>query len=71
MIFERLYRDKRQCPYCGGYDVARSQRRGFHESFLLLVLRLRPYRCLECRSRFFAYAEAVRVQTPQQGSEAA
>jgi len=70
MVLRFPYRSERQCPYCGCYDVARSRRRGFHESFFLL-LRLRPYRCLECRKRFFGYAEAVRVEAPDEANKAA
>ena len=64
------YRAQRQCPDCGSHDVARSRRRGL-DSVLLVLLRLRPYRCRHCAERFFAYSAAFRVPSHHEESQAA
>jgi len=40
------------CPYCQSDLTHRSRTRGILE-FLLVFLRIRPYRCNECDRRFF------------------
>jgi hypothetical protein len=42
----------RPCPYCLSPQVTRSRRRNVWERVLILML-LRPYRCLECDARFY------------------
>jgi len=43
------------CPECGGDDIARSRTRTVIERFAKVVLRIRAYRCLDCRRRFFGW----------------
>ena len=43
------------CPECGGDDVARSRTRTIIERFAKVALRIRAYRCLDCRRRFFGW----------------
>lgn len=42
------------CPYCGDGHFHRSRQRGVLERLLLRILRLRPYRCSLCATRFYA-----------------
>jgi hypothetical protein len=44
---------KHKCPSCGSENVRHS---GLHGPFdrLLLLFRIRPYRCQECDYRFYA-----------------
>lgn len=42
----------RVCPSCGSKNVSRSARRNFVERALSLF-RVLPYRCQDCRYRFF------------------
>lgn len=44
----------RACPKCGSVNVHRSRRRHFPEHLLALVL-LRPYRCFDCKTRYFGW----------------
>jgi predicted RNA-binding Zn-ribbon protein involved in translation (DUF1610 family) len=43
------------CPECGGDDIARSRTRTVIERFAKIALRIRAYRCLDCRRRFFGW----------------
>lgn len=49
---------KRSCPYCRSRDIRRSRRRGLMEKYVLPLILLRPYRCMQCDLRhpglFFA-----------------
>ena len=51
---------KRSCPNCSSLEVFRSHRRGFIERYVLLPLRMRPYRCIKCDTRFYALADFQR-----------
>jgi transposase-like protein len=42
----------RACPKCGSTDVRRSMRRKMMD-YVLGQIGLAPYRCRNCRSRFF------------------
>jgi hypothetical protein len=44
---------QRTCPCCPSRRVSRSHRRGIFERYLLSSVRIRPYRCDECDSRFY------------------
>jgi len=44
---------KRPCPYCGGFEVFRSHRRGTMERYLLRAVGVRPFRCVNCDARFY------------------
>jgi hypothetical protein len=46
--------DPLNCPACGSANTRRSQRRNVFEN-ALRALRLRPWRCLDCQSRFFRF----------------
>jgi hypothetical protein len=48
---------KRSCPHCSSVEVFRSHRRGFIEKYVLHPFRMRPYRCVECDTRFYALAD--------------
>jgi hypothetical protein len=41
------------CPECASVKIARSQRRGLNEAWMLWAERLAPYRCTDCEARFF------------------
>jgi hypothetical protein len=47
---------KRDCPQCRSIETSRSRRRGTVERYLLTVIGLRPFRCLNCDARFYAFA---------------
>jgi hypothetical protein len=44
---------RRVCPFCRSADVRRSKRRGFFELYLLRLVLLRPFRCMECDRRHY------------------
>jgi len=44
-----------QCPLCGGDEISLSRRREIHEFLLLPVLLLRPFRCKDCRHRYYGF----------------
>jgi hypothetical protein len=46
---------KRNCPQCRSIATSRSHRRGTVERFLLTVIGLRPFRCLNCDARFYSF----------------
>jgi len=46
--------DKRPCPHCRSTETSRSRRHGSVERFLLRVIGVLPYRCLDCDARFYA-----------------
>jgi hypothetical protein len=47
---------KRNCPFCRSIETFRSHRRGTVERYLLAVVSVRPFRCLNCDARFYAFA---------------
>jgi hypothetical protein len=47
--------NKRVCPHCRSLETSRSHRHGGVERYLLRVIGLLPYRCLDCDSRFYAF----------------
>jgi predicted RNA-binding Zn-ribbon protein involved in translation (DUF1610 family) len=48
--------EKRQCPNCGSVENSRSHRNNPLEKYLLGAIGVRPYRCLNCGVRFYAYS---------------
>lgn len=42
-----------ECPGCSSLDVRRSRRSGFIDRFQHLVLGKLPYRCRNCKRRFY------------------
>jgi hypothetical protein len=48
-----LHTSERICPCCGSRRLSRSHRRGLIERYVLSALRMRPYRCDVCDSRFY------------------
>ena len=49
---------KRPCPYCRSVEIARSHRRGPIEKYLLRAIHVRVYRCDDCNSRFYGFAQS-------------
>lgn len=47
---------KRNCPYCKSDETSRSHRRGAIGRYLLRFIGVRPFRCLNCDVRFYAFA---------------
>ena len=43
------------CSVCGNKDISIDRTKGFIEKNLLWIIRLSPYRCGECRSRFYRF----------------
>ena len=48
---------KRDCPHCRSVETSRSHRRGTIERYLLRVVGIRPFRCLNCDVRFYDFCE--------------
>ena len=46
-----MFRNKYQCPDCGGSDAYRSRRRSFLEKYVLPLFLLKPVRCANCFRR--------------------
>jgi len=44
------------CPLCQTANIRKSRRRGLLESVVFTLIRVRPYRCQSCDSRFFRWA---------------
>jgi uncharacterized membrane protein YvbJ len=42
------------CPKCGEQTAHRSHRKGFKDQFVRLFQMI-PYRCRQCKARFYAY----------------
>jgi hypothetical protein len=53
----------RHCPYCHGFLVRRSRRRGLFESLILPPLLLRPFRCMDCRRRHYHFVFSKKMAT--------
>ena len=51
----------RICPKCFGTDVDRSTTRGLYERLVLRAKGKRPFRCAECRFRYYDHANAQRI----------
>tara|TARA_B100000949_G_C14080867_1_gene365805 strand:- start:172 stop:540 length:369 start_codon:yes stop_codon:yes gene_type:complete len=43
------------CRVCGNKDISIDRTKGFVEKNLLWIIRLSPYRCGECRTRFYRF----------------
>lgn len=43
----------KSCPCCGSEEVTRSRRQGFFERNFLGMTPIRPYRCMDCETRYF------------------
>jgi hypothetical protein len=48
--------EKRLCPNCRSAESSRSHRSGPLEKYILGVLGVRPYRCMNCDVRFYAFS---------------
>jgi hypothetical protein len=48
--------EKRLCPNCRSAESSRSHRNGAFEKYILGVLGVRPYRCMNCDVRFYAFS---------------
>jgi hypothetical protein len=48
--------EKRQCPNCGRGENYRSHRKSQLEKYLLGAIGVRPYRCMNCDARFYAFS---------------
>lgn len=60
----------RTCPCCGGGDVARSRIRGVFDYLVTTVLFfVRPYRCMDCWTRFWRVARASGPETKRLSAE--
>jgi hypothetical protein len=46
---------KRNCPSCKSIEAVRSRHRSAIERYLLRTLGVRPFRCLSCNARFYAF----------------
>jgi transcriptional regulator NrdR family protein len=46
----------RNCPNCKSPETSRSHRRGAIERYLLKTIGVRPFRCLNCDARFYAFS---------------
>jgi len=44
---------EKSCPCCGSEEVTRSRRQGFFERSVLGVTSIRPYRCIDCDTRYY------------------
>jgi transcriptional regulator NrdR family protein len=49
---------KHLCPNCRSVETSLSHRRGPVEKYFFRVIRVRPYRCLKCDSRFYGFSRA-------------
>jgi hypothetical protein len=44
---------EKSCPCCGSEEVTRSRRQGFFERSVLGMTSIRPYRCIDCDTRYY------------------
>ena len=56
---------RRLCPYCRSVEIARSHRRGPIEKYLLRAIHVRVYRCDDCNSRFYCFAQSEAAVPPK------
>jgi hypothetical protein len=47
--------NKRPCRHCRSLETSRSHRHGGVERYLLRVIGVLPYRCLDCDARVYAF----------------
>jgi hypothetical protein len=47
--------NKRACPHCKSLETSRSHRHGGVERYLLRIIGVLPFRCLDCDARFYAF----------------
>jgi hypothetical protein len=47
--------NNRSCPRCRSLETSRSHRHGRVERYLLRVIGVLPFRCLDCDARFYAF----------------
>jgi hypothetical protein len=47
--------NKRPCPHCRTTETSGSHRHGVVERYLLSIIGVLPYRCLDCDARFYAF----------------
>ena len=52
-----------RCPLCQSKRTRRSKTRGFFEGFLA-KLTIKPFRCLDCDSRFFRSTASLKSHPP-------
>ena len=55
---------KRPCPHCSSTEVFRSHRRGPFEKYVFSVIGMRPYRCIKCDSRYYAFGSPHESTAP-------
>jgi len=55
---------KRPCPRCHSDEVFRSHRRGAMEKYVLRLVGMRPYRCVNCDARFYGLSSVTEQPTP-------
>ncbi len=48
--------NKKPCPHCRSMETSRSHRHGSVERYLLGVIGILPYRCLDCDARFYVFS---------------
>jgi hypothetical protein len=53
---------KRCCPYCLSREIHRSRRQGISERCVFPLLLLRPFRCVNCNSRYVGLFFAARIK---------
>lgn len=41
------------CPHCQSKVIRRSKRKGTFETYILSLVPVRPFRCMECDRRFY------------------
>jgi hypothetical protein len=56
--------EKRLCPNCRSAESSRSHRSGPLEKYILGVLGVRPYRCMNCDVRFYAFSRFNEESSP-------
>jgi hypothetical protein len=44
------------CPKCISVEISRSHRKNPLEKYLLGAIGVRPYRCMNCDARFYAFS---------------
>ena len=57
------------CPRCGAGGARRAQRQSLIESWVLARSHKRPYRCRECRHRFFDHSRHAARRTGSSGTD--
>lgn len=62
-VFLNLGLEKNYCPNCGSSYVRKSSPRKYAD-FPYRVFGLRPFRCVHCEVRFYAFRERSEAVTP-------